>query len=37
MTAARVPFLSLVPGEDAADVQTAVNRVIGRGWFILGP
>jgi dTDP-4-amino-4,6-dideoxygalactose transaminase len=37
MTARRVPFLSLVPGEDAADVRAAVERVIARGWFILGP
>jgi dTDP-4-amino-4,6-dideoxygalactose transaminase len=37
MTPARVPFLSLVPGEDAADVRAAVDRVIERGWFVLGP
>src|SRR5262249_19310011 len=37
MTARRVPFLALVPGEDAADVRAAVERVIARGWFILGP
>jgi dTDP-3-amino-3,4,6-trideoxy-alpha-D-glucose transaminase len=37
MSAARVPFLSLVPGEDAADVRAAIDRVIARGWFILGP
>jgi dTDP-4-amino-4,6-dideoxygalactose transaminase len=34
---ARVPFLSLVPGEDAADVRAAIDRVVARGWFILGP
>jgi dTDP-4-amino-4,6-dideoxygalactose transaminase len=33
----RVPFLSLKPGEDADAVRSAVNRVIDRGWFILGP
>jgi dTDP-3-amino-3,4,6-trideoxy-alpha-D-glucose transaminase len=33
----RVPFLSLVPHEDAADVRAAIDRVIARGWFILGP
>ena len=33
----KIPFLSLVPGEDAADVRAAVERVITRGWFILGP
>jgi dTDP-4-amino-4,6-dideoxygalactose transaminase len=37
MTPSRVPFLSLVPGEDAADVRAAVDRVIERGWFVLGP
>ncbi len=34
---ARVPFMSLVPGPDAADVREAIERVVGRGWFILGP
>ncbi len=33
----RVPFLSLKPGEDAAALRAAVNRVIDSGWFILGP
>ncbi|HTU67842.1 MAG TPA: DegT/DnrJ/EryC1/StrS family aminotransferase [Steroidobacteraceae bacterium] len=33
----RVPFLSLTPGEDADALRAAVNRVIDRGWFILGP
>ncbi len=38
MTAAvRIPFLSLVPAEDAADVRAAIDRVIARGWFVLGP
>lgn len=32
-----VPFLSLVPREDAADVRAAIERVVARGWFILGP
>ncbi len=32
----RVPFLSLVPHEDAADVRAAIDRVVARGWFILG-
>ena len=32
-----IPFLSLVPGEDAQDVRAAIERVITRGWFILGP
>lgn len=33
----RVPFMDLRPGPDAADVQGAIQRVIDRGWFILGP
>jgi dTDP-3-amino-3,4,6-trideoxy-alpha-D-glucose transaminase len=36
-TARRVPFLSLTPGEDAADVRAAIERVVQRGWFVLGP
>jgi dTDP-4-amino-4,6-dideoxygalactose transaminase len=37
MTAARIPFMTLKPGEDAADVEAAIRRVIERGWFVLGP
>jgi len=33
----RVPFMSLAPGEDAEAVRRAIDRVIERGWFILGP
>ncbi len=33
----RMPFLSLVPGEDLDAVQAAIDRVISRGWFVLGP
>src|SRR5688572_760913 len=33
----RVPFMSLVPGPDAAVIQQAIARVVERGWFILGP
>jgi dTDP-3-amino-3,4,6-trideoxy-alpha-D-glucose transaminase len=33
----RVPFMSLVPGEDATAVRRAIDRVIERGWFVLGP
>jgi dTDP-4-amino-4,6-dideoxygalactose transaminase len=33
----KVPFLSLTPGEDAADVRAAIDRVVARGWFVLGP
>jgi dTDP-3-amino-3,4,6-trideoxy-alpha-D-glucose transaminase len=32
-----VPFLDLHPGEDAAAVRDAIQRVITRGWFVLGP
>ena len=37
MTAARIPFVSLIPGDDATDVRAAIERVIARGWFVLGP
>jgi dTDP-3-amino-3,4,6-trideoxy-alpha-D-glucose transaminase len=33
----RVRFLSLTPGEDAREVKSAIDRVIERGWFVLGP
>jgi len=35
----RIPFLSLVPREDGdgADLRAAIDRVIARGWFVLGP
>ncbi len=32
-----LPFMSLEPGLDAALVRAAVERVIARGWFVLGP
>jgi dTDP-4-amino-4,6-dideoxygalactose transaminase len=32
-----IPFLRLTPGEDAADVKAAIERVVERGWFVLGP
>jgi dTDP-3-amino-3,4,6-trideoxy-alpha-D-glucose transaminase len=32
-----IPFLQLTPGADAAVVRAAVDRVITRGWFVLGP
>ena len=31
------PFMTLAPGEDAAAVRDAIERVIARGWFVLGP
>ena len=37
MTRPRVPFLSLTPGEDASAIRTAIDRVVSRGWFVLGP
>jgi dTDP-3-amino-3,4,6-trideoxy-alpha-D-glucose transaminase len=37
MSGFRIPFMSLVPGEDAGDLRRAIDRVIDRGWFILGP
>ena len=33
----RVPFMSLRPGPDAPVIRAAIDRVIDRGWFILGP
>lgn len=32
-----IPFLNLKPGADAADVRAAIERVVERGWFVLGP
>jgi dTDP-4-amino-4,6-dideoxygalactose transaminase len=41
VTRPRIPFLSLVPegpeGNIARDVRDAIDRVIRRGWFVLGP
>jgi dTDP-4-amino-4,6-dideoxygalactose transaminase len=33
----RIPFNALTPGEDAAAVRAAIDRVIASGWFVLGP
>jgi dTDP-4-amino-4,6-dideoxygalactose transaminase len=33
----RVPFLSLAPGAERDAIRAAIDRVIDRGWFILGP
>jgi dTDP-3-amino-3,4,6-trideoxy-alpha-D-glucose transaminase len=33
----RVPFNALTPGEDAAAIRAAIDRVITGGWFVLGP
>ena len=32
-----IPFTDLTPGEDAHDVRAAIDRVVERGWFVLGP
>ena len=32
-----IRFNALVPGEDAAPIAAAIERVIASGWFILGP
>jgi len=37
VTVLRIPFVSLAPAEDAAAIRTAIDRVIARGWFVLGP
>jgi len=34
---AAIPFVPLTPGEDAADIRGAIDRVIASGWFVLGP
>jgi dTDP-3-amino-3,4,6-trideoxy-alpha-D-glucose transaminase len=37
VTPERIPFVDLRPGEDDAAVRAAIDRVIARGWFVLGP
>jgi dTDP-3-amino-3,4,6-trideoxy-alpha-D-glucose transaminase len=32
-----IPFIDLRPGDDDAAVRAAIDRVITRGWFVLGP
>lgn len=32
-----IPFMTLGPGEDRADIEAAIRRVLDRGWFVLGP
>ena len=34
---ARVPFMSLVPGDDRIEIRAAIERVVASGWFVLGP
>jgi dTDP-3-amino-3,4,6-trideoxy-alpha-D-glucose transaminase len=35
--APHIPFLSLRPGSDIAEIRAAIDRVLERGWFVLGP
>jgi len=40
VTRPRIPFLSLAPapaGDETREVREAIDRVISRGWFVLGP
>jgi dTDP-4-amino-4,6-dideoxygalactose transaminase len=37
VTAWRIPFLRLTPGEDADAVRAAIDRVIASGRYVLGP
>ena len=37
MNGRRVPFVNLQPNDDGAAVRAAIDRVLARGWFILGP
>ena len=37
MSPRRVPFMSLTPGDDAGAIREAMERVVARGWFVLGP
>jgi dTDP-4-amino-4,6-dideoxygalactose transaminase len=37
VTPASLPFLDLRPGDDQADIEAAIARVVARGWFVLGP
>jgi len=32
-----LPFVDLRPADDADDIRAAIDRVIARGWFVLGP
>src|SRR5262245_13580309 len=34
---ARIPFMTLRPGPDEPAIRSAIDRVLERGWFILGP
>src|SRR3954471_6545891 len=32
-----IPFLDFRPDDDSEAIRAAIDRVIGRGWFVLGP
>ena len=32
-----IPFIDLRPGDDDVAVRAAIDRVLSRGWFVLGP
>jgi dTDP-4-amino-4,6-dideoxygalactose transaminase len=34
---ASIPFIDLTPGDDETAVRGAIDRVLTRGWFVLGP
>jgi dTDP-3-amino-3,4,6-trideoxy-alpha-D-glucose transaminase len=36
MTDWRIPFCSLIPGDDGGAVRAAIDRVVASGWFVLG-
>jgi dTDP-3-amino-3,4,6-trideoxy-alpha-D-glucose transaminase len=37
VTRPRIPFVALTPGEDGPAIHRAIDRVVARGWFVLGP
>ena len=37
MTATPIPFLDLRPADAAVEIRAAIDRVLARGWFVLGP
>jgi dTDP-4-amino-4,6-dideoxygalactose transaminase len=37
VTTSRVPFIDLRPGADLEELQRTVARVVGSGWYVLGP
>jgi dTDP-3-amino-3,4,6-trideoxy-alpha-D-glucose transaminase len=37
VTPEQIPFIDLRPGDDHAAVRAAIDRVVTRGWFVLGP